>query len=471
MASKAIHAIRTQLFLWLASWSILILDTGANLAAFMIALRPELIGCNLIWEHQILAFLLMQVFLSGILFISGLYNGEPTTSRIMEIQKLIKVTFSIVVLVTFVDAVTALQVSLRAGALFKYWLILVTLTIPLRLAFRTFQKYLLRSGFGRRRTVILGANQRGIRAEQEILNHDQQGFDVVGFIRGLDDPDIVPPGGMRLLGTEKDINKLILEHQVSDVVLALEKSDHSRVMGAIDRINGSPVSIKIVPDMYEVISGLARTQQIYGLPLIDVNPNLTTFYYRVFKRIIDWIIAVVALVVTSPLFGIIALATKIDSKGPVFYKQTRVGQSNKHFMIYKFRSMVDNAEEGTGPVWAREEDDRITKVGKFLRRYRLDEIPQLINIVKGEMSLIGPRPERPYFVDQLMQQFPFYHRRHKVRPGLSGWSQIKHPYDQDIEDVRQKLKYDFYYIENLSFSLDMLIIISTIFVVFSGEGR
>ncbi len=471
MANKAIHAIRTKLILWLAAWCILFLDTVASFIAFRIALQPEFAGCALLFDNQILCFFLLQLFLCLIFFLSDLYNGEPTTSRVIESQNLFKISFSIVVLVVFFSALTGSTVSVRAGALFKYWLLFISLSVPFRLCFRTLQKYMLRKGIGRRRTVILGANQRGIRAEQEIINHDQQGFNVIGFVQGADDPDIQPPEGMRLLGTEREINGLIMEHQVSDVVLALEKPEHSRVMQAIDQINGSPVAIKIVPDMYEVISGLARTQQIYGLPLIDINPNLQTFYYRIFKRVVDLVIALAGIIVISPLMAIAGLAIKLDTSGPVLYKQTRVGQNNKHFQIYKFRSMVNDAEQSTGPVWAREEDTRITRVGKVLRRFRLDEIPQLINIIKGEMSLIGPRPERPFFVDQLMQQFPFYHRRHKVKPGISGWSQIKHPYDQDIEDVRQKLKYDFYYIENLNFSLDFLIMVSTVFVVFSGEGR
>ena len=133
--------------------------------------------------------------------------------------------------------------------------------------------------------------------------------------------------------------------------------------------------------------------------------------------------------------------------------------------------MVENAEQITGPVWAQEEDSRITRVGKILRRFRLDELPQLLMVLKGDMSMIGPRPERPYFVDKLVQEYPFYYRRHKIRPGITGWAQIKHPYDQNIEDIRQKLKFDFYYIENLSFSLDLKIMVSTIWVMLSGEGR
>ena len=177
------------------------------------------------------------------------------------------------------------------------------------------------------------------------------------------------------------------------------------------------------------------------------------------------------LIIISPFALVIALAIKLESKGPVLYKQERVGRDFRKFKTIKFRSMHHNAEDKTGPMWAEQDDPRVTKVGRILRRFRLDEVPQFINVLKGDMSIIGPRPERPYFVDKLSKEYPLYHRRLSVLPGISGWSQIKHPYDEDIEDIRQKLKYDFFYIENLSFGLDLKIMISTIWVMFSGQGR
>ena len=276
---------------------------------------------------------------------------------------------------------------------------------------------------------------------------------------------------MNVIGYEKDLRQIILDNQISEVIVAPVKLEHTHVTRIITRANGSPVSIKIVPDLHEVISGLARTEQIYGVPLIQVNPNLDTVYNTIIKRILDLCLAIPMLIISSPLWAVIAASIKFDSKGPVLYKQERIGKNHRQFFIYKFRTMVENAEQMTGPVWARDDDPRITRVGKLLRRFRLDELPQLLMVIRGKMSLIGPRPERPFFVDKLANEYPFYYRRHKIRPGITGWSQIKHPYDQDIEDVRQKLKYDFYYIENLSFSLDLKIMVSTIWVMLSGEGR
>ncbi|MBC8401064.1 MAG: sugar transferase [Candidatus Marinimicrobia bacterium] len=471
MSNRTVHRIKTHLSVWLTAWFIFILDSVAGFFAYQSSLRPAIIDLGFSISSQVLVFVLIQVVWGIVLFIGGLYSGEPTTSRFGEVQNLLRITFSVIVLVVFADALFPTVYSIRAGLLFKYWLIFIIISIPLRISFRTFQKYLLRVGIGRRRTIIVGINQRGIRAEQEILDHDQQGFDVIGFVQSDDDPNPFPSAPINILGPEKDIKQIIIKHQVSDVVLALEKPEHNRLMSVINQINGAPISIKIVPDLYEVISGLARTQQLYGLPLLDVNPNLDTLYYRAIKRIFDVLVASISLLVITPLWALIALLIKLDSRGAVLFKQIRVGHNNNQFTIYKFRSMIDNAEATTGPVWAAEEDERITRVGKWLRRFRLDEIPQLINVIKGDMSLVGPRPERPYFVDKLLHEYPFYYRRHKVLPGVSGWSQIKHPYDSDLEDVRQKLKYDFFYIESLSFTMDFMIILNTIWVVLSGKGR
>ena len=168
---------------------------------------------------------------------------------------------------------------------------------------------------------------------------------------------------------------------------------------------------------------------------------------------------------------LVSLIIKIESKGPILYRQKRVGQNGKIFIINKFRSMKDEAENTTGPVWAIEEDPRITKVGKILRKYRIDEIPQFINVLFGDMSVVGPRPERPFFIKKLIKEFPFYYRRHKIRPGITGWAQIKQSYDSSLSDVKEKLKYDFFYIENMSLSLDLQIMIRTFIVMISAKGH
>ena len=199
--------------------------------------------------------------------------------------------------------------------------------------------------------------------------------------------------------------------------------------------------------------------------------NYKLIYLTGIKRFMDLVLSVLLFVTGLPFYIIFGLLIKLDSKGPVLFKQIRAGLQNSSFLLYKFRSMGFHAEADTGPIWTAQNDPRITKVGQFLRRFRFDEFPQLLNVLKGEMSLVGPRPERPFFVEKLKQEYPFYMRRLKVRPGITGWAQIKHPYDEHLEDVREKLRYDFYYIENVGLWLDLKIIIRTVRVMLSGKGR
>ena len=209
---------------------------------------------------------------------------------------------------------------------------------------------------------------------------------------------------------------------------------------------------------------------------VHVEKQFTSINYKLIyltgiKRFMDLVLSVLFFVTGLPFYIIFGLLIKLDSKGPVLFKQIRAGLQNSSFLLYKFRSMGFHAEADTGPIWTAQNDPRITKVGQFLRRFRFDEFPQLLNVLKGEMSLVGPRPERPFFVEKLKQEYPFYLRRLKVRPGITGWAQIKHPYDEHLEDVREKLRYDFYYIENVDIWLDLKIMLTTFWVMVSGKGR
>ena len=215
---------------------------------------------------------------------------------------------------------------------------------------------------------------------------------------------------------------------------------------------------------------ITSAQETLTSPSYSTSFILKHFYARKVKVIFDVVFAIVLLIIGLPLWFFIACVIKLDSKGPVFFKQVRLGKNNEKYTLIKFRTMIENAEIETGPVWTDKKDPRITFVGKWLRRFYLDEVPQLFNVLKGEMSIIGPRPERPYFAEQLVKKYPSYLDRLSVKPGLTGWAQINQSYDISIEDVGQKLKYDFYYIENLNFTFDLQIMIMTILVVLLGKG-
>ena len=229
------------------------------------------------------------------------------------------------------------------------------------------------------------------------------------------------------------------------------------------------MGLKIVPDLYEILSGQARTSQLYGIPLIDLMPEIMPEWEKKVKRLMDVFVSLLTLILSLPICLLSGIAIKIDSKGPVFFRQTRCGLDSKIFKIFKFRSMYDDAEKKSGPVWSQKNDPRITSIGRILRKLRIDEIPQMLNVLKGEMSMVGPRPERPFFVEKLADGIPYYKRRLKVRPGITGWAQIKHKYDESVEDVKVKLKYDLFYIENMSLRMDLKILFRTVFVVILGQ--
>jgi len=456
------------MYKFLITGLLLIGDFIAGLVAYKMIIDPSI---NTIYDLGGMVLVIQSIWF-GLFLMANLYNPKATLSRFEEILKLVPLIYFTLVFVITLDVFEFISLDIGYRNILTYGLIFSGILLVNRLLIHSFQKLLLLKNIGLTETVILGMNRRGIDVCNALNDHSHHGLKVMGFIKADDDPvnfDVEAP--LPVLGAESGIHELIKETNINDIIIALDKPTPERVMNTIVNINGASKSLKVLPDMYEVVTGMARTNQLVGVPLIDINLNIDTFYVKRLKRILDILFAIFGILIISPLWILIAVAIKINSKGPVFYKQERCGKNGQNFNIYKFRSMVVDAEEGTGPVWADIQDHRITKSGAFLRRLHLDETPQLINIIKGEMSFIGPRPERPYFIEKLQSEYPFYQRRLKIRPGISGWAQIKQPFDTSIKDVRQKLKYDFYYIENISLRLDLKILINTIWVVFWGHSR
>ncbi len=469
---KLFQHYRIRVPKWIVSWMIFISDALAGYLAYYIVLQDVVAKTFPVFYEQIIIWIIFQILWSILFLTNGLYKGEYMVSRMYEIETMLKVTFTIVVLYVFVDALRFVNFPINARGMARYWLIFMSIALTIRFLIRSFQKYLLRIGFGREKTIILGKNRRGLNAAEYLSQHEDQGYDIVGYIEAADDTsEYLNTGNIPILGIENDIGTIIQKNEVSDIVLALEKPDHTRILSIMGQINGFPVTVKIVPDLYDVMSGLVRTQQIAGIPLMEINLENVNWYQRGLKRLLDLLLTIPFLILFLPLAVLIAIAIKFESRGPIFYKQVRVGKDFRKFKTIKFRSMQHNAEEETGPMWSEPNDPRVTKVGRFLRRFRIDEVPQFLNVLVGDMSIIGPRPERPYFVEKLSKEYPLYHRRLSVLPGISGWSQVKQSYDRNFDDIRQKLKFDFFYIENLSFGLDLKIIISTIWVMISGQGR
>ncbi|MGA9363870.1 MAG: sugar transferase [Bacteroidota bacterium] len=407
-------------------------------------------------------------------FFFGLYRSWYAHSRFDEFATLFKsVTFGTLVLffIVFVDD-TATRSPVHSRLLIVlYWLLLLVVAGAGRMAVRSFQRRLLEAGIGVRNSLIVGWSDKARELYDMVKKYPALGYRVIGFVRTDGSRGSGEYRGIPILGNIETIQKTIAEHDVKEVLIALESGEHNKLLHVIERCDSQQIGLKIVPDLYDIISGQARTNQIYGFPLIEIMPQLMPAWEKSAKRLIDIVVSLLILLLSLPFSILIAILIKLESKGPVFYVQSRVGRDGKEFKMLKFRSMYHEAEKHSGPVWANRRDARVTKIGRLIRKPHFDEVPQLLNVLHGDMSLVGPRPERSYFVDQLSREIPIYHRRLKVRPGLTGWAQVKHKYDESVEDVKVKLSYDLFYIENMSLRMDMKILLTTIYTVLLGKGH
>jgi len=417
---------------------------------------------------------LMFAFWFLLFLFFGLYRTWYAHSRFDELVTLVKTVFfgvlAIFLFTADLEDFTALPQFGRV-MIVTYWLLMTFMVATGRMVLRTVQRRMLESGIGMRRTLIVGWNEKARALLDKVNRFPALGHRVVGFI------DLRTPkahqsyGDVPVLGSIYEMSRIIQHEQAENVLIALDISQQREITEAVNQCAGFAVTIKIIPDLYNIVMGQARTNQIYGFPLIEIFPEIMPLWERRFKRLIDLAFAATVLVLGAPFWLILGLIIKLDSRGPIFYRQERVGKDGRKFSIVKFRTMVQNAEQLTGPKWADKDDPRITRVGRFMRKWRLDEFPQFLNVLRGEMSLVGPRPERPFFIEKLKKEVPFYMRRLKVQPGITGWAQVKGSYDNTIDDVKQKLQFDFFYVENMSLTLDCKILLHTVYVMLAGKGQ
>jgi Undecaprenyl-phosphate glucose phosphotransferase len=331
----------------------------------------------------------------------------------------------------------------------------VVFTSASREAVRELLERRWRAGIGLKRILIAGAGDLGRLVADRMLQHRELGYQVIGFIDDRAGGDHLGYRGLPLLGTLTEVADVAQREKVDQLYVALPLEEHAKLLELFNATSREVIDVKVVPDLLQFIALRARLEDLDGLPIISVNDVPLQGFNAWVKRALDAVLSAAALLVLGIPMAILALIVKRTSPGPVFYHQERMGLDGRQFHVYKFRSMYQDAEDDSGPVWARDDDPRCTPVGRFLRRFDLDELPQFWNVLTGDMSIVGPRPERPYFVSQFKQRIPQYMLRHKVKAGITGWAQVNGW--RGNTSLEKRIEYDLYYIENWSVSLDLKI--------------
>ena len=403
--------------------------------------------------------------------LQGLYRLRRGRSRVDDffavfVGSTLAVVFGIVTTL-YVQTYWANDTVRDAGALEVsrvVWAIFLVLNTALTFGLRELVRELLqrrwRAGIGLKRILIAGSGELGRLVADKILEHRELGYQLVGFIDERAAGDHLGYRGLPLLGTIEEAAEISQREAIDHLYVALPPEQHFLMIQLIENTSREMVDVKVVPDLLQVIALRARLEDLDGVPVINVNDVPLQGFNAIVKRGIDVAISSVALLVFAIPLAIVALLVKATSRGPVLYRQERMGLDGKPFTIVKFRSMSDDAEKETGPIWAEHNDPRVTPFGRFLRRSNFDELPQLWNVLRGDMSIVGPRPERPHFVAQFKHKIPQYMLRHKVKAGLTGWAQVNGW--RGNTPLEKRIEYDLYYIENWSVRLDLKIMWLTI---------
>lgn len=406
-------------------------------------------------------------------FLSGTYNSIYHKSRLTEFFKTLLVSIIGCLFLLFFFILKNRQYDNQNYYLEFYSLLFPVFisTVIVRMIFLTVAKNQLVSKKVYFNALLLGSGNKAAQFyDAFIRSREQSGFRITGFLNTNGNNGFQVPASIKVFRDFSNLTSIIKDEHIEEVIIAVEKNERALLTTILQNLSDKEVNIKIMPDTVDIISGALQTNDVLGVPLIDIHSGMLPSWQQNIKRVIDITVSVLSLIILSPLFLYNIIRLKLSSKGPLLYSQERIGYKGRPFTMYKFRSMIVDAEPN-GPQLSSENDERITKWGKVMRKWRLDELPQLWNILKGEMSLVGPRPERKYYIDQIVAIHPEFKYLYKVKPGLSSWGMVKYGYASTVDEMIQRMPYDLLYVENVSLPLDFTIMFHTIKIILSGKGK
>ena len=421
-----------------------------------------------------MGMVLVPLFWIMLYSLFGHYRNIYRRSRLNEfVQSLVQTLAGVLVIffVAILDDVISSYVNYYTSASVLFVLHFV-FTYTFRFIFTSRTVYQIHNrqiGF---KTLIIGGSSSAVEMYQNLVNQSKSGGNlIVGFVNGMDDQGTILKKYIPYLGSYKDLKKVIQSKNIEEVLIAIEQSEQNLILEEIiNDLEGIDILIKVKPNNYDLLSGKVRMKSIFDVPLIEIKHDLMPVWQFTLKRFLDIVFSMIAIIILSPIYIVSIILVKLGSKGPVFFLQERIGLRGDIFKIIKFRSMIVDAEIN-GPQLSVDHDPRITKWGKFMRQYRIDELPQFWNVIIGEMSLVGPRPERLYFASKIIDKAPHYKHIRKVKPGITSWGMVRFGYASTVDEMVDRLKYDIIYIENMSIFNDLKVLIYTFKIVFQGRGK